>query len=170
MTDFDGFVSDWLGKNNSILSIVNIDSARKSFDETIRSINIIILVMLVAAGALAFVVVFNLTNINISERTREIATIKVLGFRHGETNMYIFRENFVMGAVGILFGSVIGYFLAQFMLKTVEVDMVKFVKDIAATSYLYAALLTAFYIVSVNLMMTKRMRSISMVESLKAIE
>jgi len=170
MTDFDGFVSDWLGKNNSILSIVNIDSARKSFDETIRSINIIILVMLVAAGALAFVVVFNLTNINISERTREIATIKVLGFRHGETNMYIFRENFVMGAVGILFGSVIGYFLAQFMLKTVEVDMVKFVKDIAATSYLYAALLTAFYIVSVNLMMTERMRSISMVESLKAIE
>jgi putative ABC transport system permease protein len=170
MTDFDGFVSDWLSKNSAILSIVNIDSARKSFEETINSINIIILVMLIAAGALAFVVVYNLTNINISERTREIATIKVLGFKHSETNLYIFRENFVMGAVGILLGGVIGYFLAQFMLKTVEVDMVKFVKDIAATSYLYAALLTAFYIVLVNLMMTKRMRQISMVESLKAIE
>lgn len=170
MTDFEGFVSDWLSKNSSILSIVNIDSARKSFEETINSINIIILVMLIAAGALAFVVVYNLTNINISERTREIATIKVLGFKHSETNMYIFRENFVMGAVGIMLGGVIGYFLAQFMLKTVEVDMVKFVKDIAATSYLYAALLTAFYIVLVNLMMTKRMRDISMVESLKAIE
>lgn len=170
MTDFNGFVSDWLGKNSSILSIVNIDSARKSFEETINSINIIILVMLIAAGALAFVVVYNLTNINISERTREIATIKVLGFKHSETNLYIFRENFIMGAIGILLGGVFGYFLAQFMLKTVEVDMVKFVKDIAAASYLYAALLTAFYIVAVNLMMTKRMRGISMVESLKAIE
>jgi putative ABC transport system permease protein len=149
---------------------VNIDSARKSFEETINSINIIILVMLIAAGALAFVVVYNLTNINISERTREIATIKVLGFKHSETNMYIFRENFVMGAVGIVLGGVIGYFLAQFMLRTVEVDMVKFVKDIEATSYLYAVLLTAFYIVMVNLMMTKRMKDISMVESLKAIE
>jgi len=170
MTDFEGFVSDWLSKSSSILSIVNIDTARKAFEETINSINIIILVMLLAAGALAFVVVFNLTNINISERTREIATIKVLGFKHSETNMYIFRENFVMGAVGILLGSVLGYFLAQYMLKTVEVDMVKFVKDIDATSYLFAALLTAFYIVLVNLMMTKRMRNISMVESLKAIE
>ncbi|MEL7609314.1 MAG: FtsX-like permease family protein [Bacillota bacterium] len=170
MTDFEGFVSDWLSKSSSILSIVNIDSSRKSFEETINSINIIILVMLIAAGALAFVVVYNLTNINISERTREIATIKVLGFKHRETNLYIFRENFVMGAVGILLGGVIGYFLAQFMLRTVEVDMVKFVKDIAATSYLYAALLTAFYIVLVNLMMTRRMRNISMVESLKAIE
>ena len=170
MKNFEGFASDWLSKNSSILSIVNIDSARKSFEETINSINIIILVMLIAAGALAFVVVYNLTNINISERIREIATIKVLGFKHSETNLYIFRENFVMGAVGILLGGVIGYFLAQFMLKTVEVDMVKFVKDIAATSYLYAALLTAFYIVLVNLMMTKRMRAISMVESLKAIE
>ncbi len=170
MTDFDGFVSDWLSKSSSILSIVNVDSAKKSFVETINSINIIILVLLVAAGALAFVVVYNLTNINISERTREIATIKVLGFKHSETNMYIFRENFVMGAIGIVFGSVIGYFLAQFMLKTVEVDMVKFAKNIAASSYLYAALLTAFYIVLVNLMMTKRMKSISMVESLKAIE
>jgi putative ABC transport system permease protein len=84
--------------------------------------------------------------------------------------MYIFRENFVMGAVGIVLGGVIGYFLAQFMLRTVEVDMVKFVKDIEATSYLYAVLLTAFYIVMVNLMMTKRMKNISMVESLKAIE
>jgi putative ABC transport system permease protein len=170
MTDFEGFVSDWLSKSSSILSIVNIDTAKKSFEETINSINIIILVMLLAAGALAFVVVFNLTNINISERTREIATIKVLGFKHSETNMYIFRENFVMGAIGILLGSVLGYFLAQYMLKTVEVDMVKFVKDIDATSYLFAALLTAFYIVLVNLMMTKRMRNISMVESLKAIE
>lgn len=170
MTDFERFASDYLSKSDSILSIVNLDIARKSFEETINSINIIILVMLIAAGALAFVVVFNLTNINISERTREIATIKVLGFKHSETNMYIFRENFVMGAVGIMLGSVFGYFLAQFMLKTVEVDMVKFVKDIEFTSYLFAALLTAFYIVLVNLMMTKRMRGISMVESLKAIE
>lgn len=170
MTDFGGFVSDWLTKSGDILAIVNIDSARASFTETINSINIIILVMLISAGALAFVVVYNLTNINISERTREIATIKVLGFKHGETNMYIFRENFVMGAVGILFGGVIGYFLAQFMLRTVEADMVKFAGEIAAASYLYAGLLTAFYIVSVNLMMTKRMRGISMVESLKAVE
>jgi putative ABC transport system permease protein len=170
MTNFEAFASDWLSRIGSVLSIVNIDSARKSFEETINSINIIILVMLIAAGALAFVVVYNLTNINISERTREIATIKVLGFKHSETNMYIFRENFVMGAVGIVLGGVIGYFLAQFMLRTVEVDMVKFVKDIEATSYLYAVLLTAFYIVMVNLMMTKRMKDISMVESLKAIE
>ena len=170
MTDFEGFVSDWLAKDSSILSIVSIDAARKSFAETINSINIIILVMLIAAGALAFVVVYNLTNINISERTREIATIKVLGFKHSETNMYIFRENFVMGAVGIVLGGVIGYFLAQFMLQTVEADMVKFARDIATASYLYAALLTAFYIVSVNLLMTKRMRDISMVESLKAVE
>ncbi len=170
MTDFDSFSSEWLAKDSSILSIVSIDSARKSFVETINSINVIILVLLISAGALAFVVVYNLTNINISERTREIATIKVLGFKHSETNMYIFRENFIMGAVGIVLGGVLGYFLAQFMLQTVEADMVRFARDIAAVSYLYAALLTAFYIVSVNLLMTKRMKNISMVESLKAVE
>ena len=170
MTDFDSFSSEWLAKDSSILSIVSIDSARKSFVETINSINVIILVLLISAGALAFVVVYNLTNINISERTREIATIKVLGFKHSETNMYIFRENFIMGAVGIVLGGVLGYFLAQFMLQTVEADMVRFARDIAAVSYIYAALLTAFYIVSVNLLMTKRMKNISMVESLKAVE
>jgi putative ABC transport system permease protein len=169
LPDFDTFVSDWLNKDVGILSIVNLSMAKQAFGDTIASLNIVVLVMLLSAGALAFVVIYNLTNINISERLREIATIKVLGFTHRETNMYIFRENLLMGIAGILIGSVAGYFLAKFMIATIEVDFVMFYKKIDITSFLFAALLTAFYIGFVNLVMTRRIKNISMVESLRRL-
>ncbi|MCF0120449.1 MAG: ABC transporter permease, partial [Oscillospiraceae bacterium] len=165
-----GAMERWLSSDFGILTITDIGETSSVFRETISSLNMIIIIMLVAAGALAFIVVYNLTNINISERVREIATLKVLGYKHSETNMYIFKENIIMGIIGIIFGGVIGYFLANYMVKTVEVDVVMFYRHIDWTSFLYAAILTLGFILLVNLVMTRKLRKISMVESLKAIE
>lgn len=170
LTDFDSFTSDWLNKDFGIVSVFDISKAKQAFSDTIASLNVVVVIMLLSAGALAFVVIYNLTNINISERLREIATVKVLGFTNRETNMYIFRENVIMGIAGIIVGSVAGYFLAQYMITTLEVDIVMFYRQIDTTSYLFAALLTAFYIGFANVVMSGRIKRISMVESLKAVE
>jgi len=166
----DKLKSDILTSESCVLTVTPTTMASEAMDETLESLNIVILIMIISAGALAFVVVYNLTNINISERIREIATIKVLGFKKGEVNMYVFRENLFMCFLGIVFGALGGYFLAQFMINTIEVDMVMFSRTILPTSYIYASLLTAGFTVLVNLIMMKKMEKISMVESLKAIE
>ena len=164
------FVSDWLSQNTDFLSVTFMDSAASSLDDLMGSLNTVVLILIICAGALAFIVVYNLTNINISERVREIATIKVLGFKHREVNMYVFQENIVMSVIGILLGALGGYLMAMFMIRTVEVDMAMFVRRVEWSSYLFSALLTAFFTILVNLFMSKKMKDISMVESLKAIE
>ncbi|RKJ41447.1 FtsX-like permease family protein [Acutalibacter sp. 1XD8-33] len=142
----------------------------ESFHNSIQSINYIVVVLIVSAGALAFVVVYNLTNINITERMKELATIKVLGFYNGEVAAYVYRETAALTVIGTGVGLLLGVVLHQFVIRTAEVDMIMFGRAIYAPSYIWAALLTVVFSVLVNLVMYRKLTAISMVESMKAPE
>lgn len=141
-----------------------------TFNDTIAAMDGIVLVLIVAAGLLAFIVLYNLTNINIAERTKEIATIKVLGFYDNEVSAYIFRETAVLTVIGALVGLLFGTALHQFVMRTAEIDMVMFGRSIYPLSYLYSGLLTLLFGVIVSAFMNKKLKNISMVESMKAPE
>ncbi len=141
-----------------------------TFNDVFNSINYIVLVLIICAAALAFVVLYNLTNINIAERQKEIATIKVLGFWDKEVYTYVFRETAILTLLGSLLGLVIGVFLCRYVVATAEVDIVMFGRDIYAASYLYAAAITWLFGLLVSLVMRRRLRNIDMVESMKAGE
>jgi putative ABC transport system permease protein len=134
------------------------------------SLNIVVWVLIIAAGALAFVVLYNLNNININERRRELATIKVLGFYNNEMAAYVYRENILLTIVGAAFGVIFGILLHHFVIITVEIDMVMFGRNIDPTSYLYSILLTFFFSAFVNFVMFFKLKKINMVESLKSVE
>ena len=125
-----------------------------------------------SAGAvgLAFVVLYNLSNININERVRELATIKVLGFYDKEVDAYIYRENVFLTVIGIVLGLVMGIFLHRFVVSVAEVDVVMFGRTISWLSYVLGAAMTALFAVIVNWIMHFRLKKISMVESLKSVE
>lgn len=145
-------------------------SLRQNFSDMISSMDIVVVVLILSAAALAFVVLFSLTSINIDERRRELATLKVLGFYNGETAMYIYRENIVLTLMGIAVGLLAGTLLLLFVITTVEVDMVMFSRTVGWLNYLIAALMTAVFAVIVNLIMTRIIRKINMVESMKSVE
>lgn len=134
------------------------------------SLDYIVLLVTVCAGALAFVVIYNLTNINITERIREIATIKVLGFRPGETASYVFRENIVLTAIGALAGLGMGVWLHRFVMSQVKVDMISFDVRILPASYVNSFLLTFVFMIIVDVFMYIKLEKIDMAESLKSIE
>lgn len=159
----------WL-KNYNILAITFTSDVIDSFNDIITSLNNIVFVMIICAAALAFIVLYNLTNINVAERLREIATIKVLGFTEKESANYVYRENIILSIIGILVGLVLGIFLSYFIVSTVEMDIVMFGRKIKAISFLYAAAFTLIFTLLVNFVMYKRINNISMVESLKSIE
>ncbi|WP_288439967.1 ABC transporter permease [uncultured Bifidobacterium sp.] len=147
-------------------SAISIDT----YSTMLSSINLIVVVLIVSAAALAFIVLYNLTNINIGERVREIATLKVLGFTRGEVNAYIFREIAILSLVGDLFGLALGTWLEGFVIATVEVDVVMFGRIIHPLSYLYAFLLTLVFCAVVVLAMRGRLDRVDMVESLKSVD
>lgn len=134
------------------------------------SLNIVVYVLIIAAGALAFVVLYNLNNININERRRELATIKVLGFYNMETAAYVYRENIVLTIIGSLFGIGFGIILHRFVIVTVEVDLVMFGRNIDPSSFIFSILLTFLFSAFVNFVMFYKLKKINMVESLKSIE
>jgi putative ABC transport system permease protein len=136
----------------------------------VRSLNSIVFVMIISAGALAFVVLYNLTNINIGERIREIASIKVLGFYDLEVSEYVFRENIILTVMDTCVGLLGGIVLNKFVLQTSETDVVMFGREIYWYSYVLAAILTIAFAVLVNLLMHFKLRKISMIESLKSVE
>ena len=142
----------------------------RSFNDTISSINFIVVVLIVSAGILAFIVLYNLTNINIAERQNELATIKVLGFYNREVAAYIYRETVLLTLIGTAAGLVLGIFLHQFVIRTAEIDMVMFGRSIYPLSYVWSALLTVVFSVFVNLVMYRKLKNVDMVESLKAPE
>ncbi|MPN19133.1 hypothetical protein SDC9_166499 [bioreactor metagenome] len=127
-------------------------------------------VIILCASLLAFVVLYNLTNINITERMREIATIKVLGFYDVEVAGYVYRENIVLTVIGALIGLVLGIFMHRYVITTVEVDMVMFERLIKPISFVWAFVLTFGFSMFVNLVMFFKLKRISMVESLKSVE
>lgn len=145
-------------------------SIRENFDNMIKSLNYVIIVIIVSAGTLAFVVLYNLTNVNISERIREIATIKVLGFYDKEVSAYIYRENIFLTIFGILFGEILGVFLHRFIMVTVEMDNIMFGRNIDFPSFIFSAFLTILFAILVNSVMYYKLKKVKMVESLKSVD
>ena len=146
------------------------DETIDAYRDMMSSVNMIVVVLVTAAAALAFIVLYNLTNINITERMREIATLKVLGFTPREMNAYIFREIFLLAAIGCAVGLVLGVGMEGFVVVTAEVDQIMFGRAIHPTSFLLAFLLTMLFTVLVMLAMRGKLRRIDMVESLKSNE
>jgi len=140
------------------------------FEETMKSMDVVIVVLIVSAAALAFVVLYNLTNINVSERIRELSTIKVLGFYDKEVTMYIYRENILLTLLGIIFGGALGVVLHGFVLGTAELDATMFAPVINGQSYIYAALLTLIFSGVVMVFMHSKLKHIHMIEALKSVE
>lgn len=161
---------------NSILdkkkvSSVNfMESQQRQLDGVISSLNTVVIVIVVCAGALAFVVLYNLTNINISERIRELATIEVLGFRDKEVEAYVYRENVILTVVGILIGYILGYLLHLYIIRSVESRLMMFSREIWLSSYLYAMLITFGFSFGVNKITSIKLKKINMVEALKSVE
>lgn len=141
-----------------------------TFSKNIGSLTGIVWLLIGCAGALAMVVLYNLANINITERIREIATVKVLGFYDNETSAYIYRENIISTFIGIAFGWIMGIFLHKFVVLTAEVDLVMFDRSVEWTAFLYSALLTMLFTVIINVVLHFKLKKISMVESLKSVE
>ncbi|MDR1465582.1 MAG: hypothetical protein LBJ11_09850 [Oscillospiraceae bacterium] len=132
--------------------------------------SVIVSVFTIAAGALAFVVLYNLNNINIYERIRELATIKVLGFYDLEASMYIYRENLIITILGIVCGLALGIPIHGFVIRTAEIESMMFVRTLAPMNYVWSALITVVFAVGINALMHKKIKDISMVESLKSVE
>lgn len=163
-------VAEQLIPLSGVSSVSRIENTKNTFIEGMKGVDYAVVVITVSAAALAFVVLFNLTNINITERMRELATLKVLGFYTGELNAYIYRENIFLTIFGILLGLVLGKFLHQWLIITVEIDMVMFGRDAGVMSYVYAAVLTALFSFLVNVISRKKLKKIDMVESLKTVD
>lgn len=157
-------------KCSSAVSCTFTQDTAENFGDTFKSIDMIVIVLIVSAGLLAFVVLYNLTNININERHKEIATLKVLGFYEGEVASYILKETNILSALGGLMGMALGKVLHAFVVRTAEVDMVMFGRVIVTKSYFNAFLMTMLFSLAVSLFMLKRLKKVSMVESLKAPE
>ena len=169
LIDEQGLV-DAISDQENVLAVTMIPSIRREFDNVMNNLNAMVLVIILSACLLAFVVLYNLTNINITERSREIATIKVLGFNNREVSAYINREVIVLTLFGILFGLVGGVFLHQFTIQTAEVDMLMYIRDIKPISFLLSAVLTFLFSFIVNIMIQFKLRRINMVESLKSVD
>lgn len=168
-TDSEGVFSA-LSEQKAMQGISFLSTVKDGFSDMISSLNYVVLVLIVSAGLLAFVVLYNLTNINVNERIREIATLKVLGFYDKEVSAYIYRENVILTILGTGVGLILGIFLSQFVINTAEMDIVMFGREIKAWSYILSAVLTLLFAVFVNLVMHFKLKKVKMVESLKSVE
>ncbi|MBR3705857.1 MAG: ABC transporter permease, partial [Firmicutes bacterium] len=172
----DGKVDDPHGDGARLMNADNVAAVSVTMDfkdriaTTLEGLNAVILLVIICAGALAFIVLYNLTNINITERIREIATIKVLGFYPNETSAYVFRENLVLTAVSALVGLPLGTWLNQFVMGQVKIDLMYFDIHVLPASYIYAVVMTFIFAGIVNFAMYFRLQKTSMTESLKSIE
>ena len=155
---------------DGISSLTRIEDTRQTFGTSLESVDYAVALIIVCAAALAFVVLYNLTNINITERMRELATLKVLGFYDGELSAYIYRENVILTVFGVAMGMVMGKLLHQWLILTVEIDLLMFGRTVAPTSYLWAVLLTTVFSLVVNLAAHRKLKKLDMVESLKTVE
>lgn len=152
------------------LSISYTTDLREQVDNMLGALDLVIVVLIISAGMLAFVVLYNLNNIAITERKRELATLKVLGFYNNEVTMYVYRENIVLTLLGSIFGVLLGWILHRFIIVTVEIESVMFGRNIDFSSFVFAFLLTVVFSCIVNGAMYFKLKKIDMVESLKSVE
>lgn len=173
MSDEEAVVEDFSARImqcDGVLSVILNSKSSSTFSDMLGMIDMVIVVLIVSAGALAFVVLYNLTNVNITERIREIATLKVLGFYDREVSNYTFRENIILSVIGSGAGLLLGIVLLRFVVQTAEIDEVMFGRNIHPTTFIYSFVITVIFSLLVNLIMTRVLKKISMVESLKSVE
>ena len=163
-------IAQYLLEKEWIESITLVKDIQKSIDDMMNALNLVVWVLIISAGLLVFVVLFNLNNINISERRRELASLKVLGFSDIEVAIYVYRENIFLTLFGICIGVVMGSWLHKYLILTLEVDMIMFGRQINPMSYVYSIILTVLFAMLVNISMFYKLRQIDMVESLKSVE
>lgn len=163
-------MSTQLLSDSRMYTVRTIESIYASVWDSLSILNYVVLVLILGSGMLTFVVMLNLTNINIGERMRELATLRVLGFYDKEMYAYIFRENNALSVIGAFVGLLFGKIMHLFVIRTCEVDMVMFVRSAKPLSYVYAFALTIVFSLIVNLLMRPKVRAIDMVESLKSAE
>ncbi len=152
------------------LNVTYTYNIQGQLDDMLESLDIVIVVLIISAGLLAFVVLYNLNNINITERKRELATIKVLGFYDKEVSAYVLRENILLTIIGVVVGIALGSILHRFVIVTVEIDSVMFTRIIENISFVLSAALTCMFSFLVNAVMYFKLKKIDMVESLKSVE
>lgn len=169
-TSKESELSEAIIERGDVLAVSYSSGGSDSFRTLVSSLSFIVILVIVCAGALAFVVMFNLTNINVNERLHELATIKVLGFYDGEVAAYIYRENTISALMGMIAGLVLGVFFEGFVRRTCEVESVMFAPDIPAYCFFAAAGLTVVFAVFVNIMLYFRLKKIDMAASLKSVE
>ena len=155
---------------DGVTSLTRMEDTRDTYGSSLESVDYAVVLIIVCAAALAFVVLYNLTNINITERMRELATLKVLGFYDGELSAYIYRENVILTVFGVAMGMVMGKLLHQWLILTVEIDMLMFGRQLSLSSYAYAVVLTVLFSLLVNLAAHRKLKKLDMVESLKTVE
>ncbi len=165
----DSFSADML-KNSKISGISFTTGLRKQISDMLNSLNLVVYVLIVSAGLLAFIVMYNLNNININERKRELATLKVLGFMDMEVGTYIYRENIMLTLIGTVFGMILGIILHYYVIITAELDILMFGRNIKSISFIFSILLTFVFAAFVNFVMYFKLQKINMVESLKSVE
>lgn len=165
-TDFEEVIRT----SGAVKTITDNEDVISTYKRALSSVNMIVVVLVVCAGLLAFVVLCNLININISERKREIATLMVLGFNRREVETYVYREILILSIIGVLLGLVFGFFLEGFVVTSAEVDYVMFGREIHILSYIYASVITLLFAGLVMFVMRKKFDNVDMVESLKSNE
>lgn len=168
--DFEHQLGQNLMDINGVDSVTFYSSLQENFTDMIASISMVVVVLVISAAALAFVVLYNLSNVNISERTREIATIKVLGFTSRETSQYVNRESILLTMIGAAVGLIVGIFLHNLIMNLAEMDDVMFGRTIKPISFVISFALTMVFAIIINLVMQRKLKQIQMVESLKAVE
>ena len=155
---------------DGVTALTRMEDTRDTYGSSLESVDYAVVLIIVCAAALAFVVLYNLTNINITERMRELATLKVLGFYDRELSAYIYRENVVLTVFGVAMGMVMGKLLHQWLILTVEIDLLMFGRELSLGSYAYAVVLTVIFSLLVNLAAHRSLKKLDMVESLKTVE
>ena len=169
-TDTCNAIFEKLLDMSGVATTSRMRDTQDTYMHSMERVDFVVVIIILAAAALAMVVLFNLSNINITERQRELATIKLLGFYDGEVSAYVYRENIVLTVFGILLGCFMGHWLHIYLVRSTEIDLMMFGRQTATSAYVYAAILTMLFSVAVNILAHFRMKKIDMVESLKSAE
>ena len=169
-TDTCNAIFEKLLDMSGVATTSRMRDTQDTYMHSMERVDFVVVIIILAAAALAMVVLFNLSNINITERQRELATIKLLGFYDGEVSAYVYRENIVLTVFGILLGCFMGHWLHIYLVRSTEIDLMMFGRQTAPSAYVYAAILTALFSLLVNMLAHFKMKKIDMVESLKSAE
>ena len=163
-------ISSKLLECENVINVTLTSKMQKTMEESTANMNLVMIVIIVSAGCLAFVVLYNLNNINVSERIRELSTIKVLGFFDDEVTMYILRENVILTLLGTITGSVLGKMLHAFIIYTSETDTMMMYPNVSITSYIISAGITILFSIIVMVIMHIKLKNVDMIDALKSNE